>query len=155
MTLTELLKPELIFPKIACSSKEDLIGKLLNHAYDAGGDFPLSREDLLKTIIIREKIGGTLLPSGLSIPHARIKDFEGFSFVLATPMEPLFHEGQQVRLAALMVSSQSGGPWYLAVLAALTRFSKDEGYFSRICGAGSTEELVSILRERDPELALA
>jgi len=153
MNLLELIKPKMVFPKIACASKDELISKLLDQVYGADGDFPLSRPDLLKTIYIREKIGGTLLPSGLSIPHARLKDFEGFAFALATPAEPLIHEGQEIRLALMMITSQSGGPWYLAVLAALTRISKEEAYFSRLCGAENTEDFISILRERDSLLA--
>ena len=153
MTLTELIKPELVLPKITCASKDELIAKLVEQIYDTNGELPLSREDLLKIIDKREQIGGTLLPSGLSIPHARLENFENFIFTLGTPAEPLFHEGQQVRLAAMMITSQPGGPWYLPVLAALTKISKDEEYFSRLCGAENPENFISILRERNPELA--
>jgi len=152
MILTDLIKPELVLPKTPCASREELTAKLVECVYGTGRQLPLSREDLLKTIYIREQIGGTLLPSGLSIPHARLKNFEDFIFALATPAEPLFHEGQELRLAALMITSQSGGPWYLPVLAALTRISKDEAYFSRLCGAENPEALINILRERDTEL---
>jgi len=153
MTLTELLRPELVFPKTACASKDDLIDKLVGLICDIDREFPFSREDLLKNIHRREQIGGTLLPSGLSIPHARLKDFDGFIFAMATPAEPLFHEEQEIRLASMMITSQSGGPWYLTVLAALAKISKDEAFFSRLCGAENMENFVSILRERDQELA--
>ena len=153
MTLTELLKPGLVFPKIICATKDELISKLVEQVYSTGQEFPLSQEDLLKTIYTREQIGGTLLPSGLSIPHARINDFEDFAFALATPAQPLFHEGQEIRLAAMMITSQSGGPWYLAVLAALTKISRDAEFLSRLSGAETPEDFISILRERNPELA--
>ena len=153
MTLTELLKPELIFPKIECSSKNELISKVIYRIYDTGRELPLPQEELLKIIDIREHIGGTLLPSGLSIPHARIKGFEDFIFALATPLQPLFQGKQEIRLAAMMITSQSGGPWYLTTLAALTKISKDEKYFSHLCGAETPEDFISILRERDLELA--
>ena len=149
MTLTELLKPELTFPKIACASKDDLINTLAEKLYTAGGEFPLSQKDLLATIHKRELIGGTLLPSGLSVPHARLKDFEGFALALASPAEALFHEGQEIHLAAMMITSQSGKPWYLAALAALTKISRDTSYFSRLCGAETAERFIAILKERD------
>jgi len=154
MTLSELLKPELILPKTACVSKDGLISKLVERIYTTSRDLPLHQEDLLDTIYSREQIGGgTLLPSGLSVPHARLKDFEGFIIALGTPAEPLFHRGLQIHMMALMVTSQLGGPYYLPTLAALTKISKNGEYFSRLCGAKYPNDLVSILREQDPELA--
>ena len=151
MTLTELLKPELIFPKTACASKDELIAKMLEGIYRAGQEFPLSREELLETIYTREQIGGTLLPSGLSIPHARINGFGDFVFALATPAQPLFHEGQEIRLTAMMITSQSGGR-YLAVLAALTKISRDAEFLSQLNEAETPEEFINMLRERHLEL---
>jgi len=155
MTLTELINTDFVFLKVDCASKDDLISKLVECIYGTGREFPFSQSDLLETIHKREQIGGTLLPSGLAIPHARIKDFEDFVFSLATPAQPLFHEGQEIRLASMMITSQSGGAWYLAVLAALTKTSRDAEFLSRLCGAETPEDFISILRERDPVLAIA
>jgi len=152
MTLTELIKPDLVFPKITCASKDDLISKLVECIYSTGREFPFSQKDLLETMYKREQAGGTLLPSGLSVPHARINGFEDFVFVLATPAEPLFHGGQEIRLAAMMITSQSGGR-YLAALAALTKISRDSGFLARLGGAENPEDFINILREHDPELA--
>ena len=154
MTLSELLKSELIFVKTPCasSSKEELIHNLVERVYQTGREFPLSRQEMLNTIYKREQIGGTLLPSGLSVPHARLRDFDDFILALGTPAEALFHEGLQIRLMALMITSQSGGPRYLPVLAALTKISRDGVYFSRLCGAEDPEAFLRILGERDPEL---
>jgi len=152
MTLTELITPELVFPKVTCASKDELISKLAELIYNTGREFPLSREDLLETIYMREQIGGTLLPSGLSVPHARLKDFDDFVFALATPAQPLFHDGQEIYLAAMMITSQSGGPWYLSTLAALTKMSRDSNFLSRLGGAESPEDFIRILMERNPEL---
>ena len=153
MTLTQLLKPELALAKVSCASKDELIIKLVQRIYDSNRDLPLSQGEMLKTINIREQIGGTLLPSGLSIPHARLKNFEGFVLALASPAEPLFYKEQEIRLAAMMITGQSGGPWYLPVLAALTKISRDKEYFSRLCGAENPGDFINILRERDCELA--
>ena len=154
MTLSELLKPELILPKIVCASKDELIAKLVDLVYNTGiPELPLPKEDLLKTITKREQIGGTLLPSGLSIPHARLQNFENFVLAFGIPAEPIFHEGIQIQLSALMITNQPGTPWYLPVLAVLTKISRDKEYFSRLCGAENPDDVVRILRERDPELA--
>jgi PTS system nitrogen regulatory IIA component len=151
MTLSELLKPNLILPK-AAASKEALIARLAERVYETDHGLPLAQKDLLKAINMREQIGGTLLPSGLAIPHARIKDFEDFIFAIGTPAQPLIQEGREIRMAAMMITNQSGGAWYLAVLAALTKLSKDKEYFARLCEAENPEDFLAILRERDTEL---
>lgn len=152
MTLPELLDSKLVLPKIFCGSKDELIRKLADRVYAANGEFPFPQEDVLKIIYTREKIGGTLLPSGLAIPHARLKDFSGFLLALATPAEPIFDNGQQIRMMALMITSQTGAPWYLSTLAALTKISRKEEYFSRLCGAQDPENFIRILQEQNLEL---
>jgi PTS system nitrogen regulatory IIA component len=153
MTLSELLKPELILPKILCSSKDDFIAKLLDCIYKTNKKFLYSQEEALTSIFKRELIGGTTFPSGLAVPHSRLGDFDGFVFALGTPLNPIFHEGIQIRLMVLMLSSQSGGLYYFPTVAALTKISMDSDYFSVLCEAESPEEFIKIIRERDLELS--
>ena len=153
MTLSELLDRKLILPNILCNSKDELIYKLVDLIYAAGREPPSPKEDVLNIIITREKIGGTLLPSGLAIPHARLGNFEGFLLALAVPRTPLFHEGIQIRMMVLMITSQSGVPWYLPALAAFTKVSRNREYFSRLCAAQDPDDFIRILREQDPEVS--
>jgi len=152
MTLVELLEPELILTNTVCDSKDGLITSLVEKIYSAGMAPPISQDVLLQAILKREQIGGTFLPSGLSVPHARIKDFDGFVMALGTAKEPLFHEGTQVRLMALMVSSQSGGPYYLPAVAALTKISRDAAFLSLLSRMENAEGFISLMREKDQQL---
>ena len=152
MTLSELLKGELILPGFDCASKEELINKLVELVFAENQKLPINKHELLKTIHKREQIGGTLLPSGLSVPHARLQNYEGFILAIGVPKEPLKYEGQPLRLIAMMITSISGNPYYLPVLAALTKMSRDSEYFSRLIGAKNSEDFLNILRERDAEL---
>jgi PTS system nitrogen regulatory IIA component len=153
MTLSELIKPELILTKAACSSKDELIVKLIERIYDTGAEIPISQKDLLDVISLREKIGGTVLPSGLALPHARLANFDGFILTLGVPTEPLFNGEFQIHLMTLMISSQSGGLYYLPAVAALTKLSRDGDFLSRLRETETPESLIRIIKERDPELA--
>ena len=146
------MEGDLIFTKMSCPSKDELIKKLFDRINDAGRLPPFPPSEILNKIQIREEIGGTLLPSGLSVPHARLKEYEGFVLALGTPAESVFHNGIQIRLVALMISNQSGGVYYLPALAALTKLSRDTEYFSRLGGAETPAEFFNILKERDTEL---
>ena len=153
MFLSKLLESSLVLPQAVCSSKDELIQKLMELIYKTGYEPPLPSHDVLKLIQIREEIGGTMLPSGLSVPHARLKEYDDFILAIATPKESLICQGIQLRLMSLMISSQSGGTIYLPVLGALTKISRDREYLSRLCGAENSEDFIDIIRERDVELA--
>ena len=153
MNLSELIKPELILTKTSCASKDELITKLLDKVYDVHQDFSFPKNDVLGFLFNREHIGGTTLPSGLSVPHSRLGDFDGFIFALATPGAPIFHEGVQIRLMALMLSSLTGGPYYLPTVAALTKISMDGEYFQRLSGADNAGDFLSIINEKNLKIA--
>jgi PTS system nitrogen regulatory IIA component len=152
MTLVELLKPELILTNAVCSSKDDLIKGIVEKIYTTGMEPPISQDELLRTIAKREQIGGTFLPSGLSVPHARLRDFEGFVIAMGTTKDPLFHDGTQLRLMALMISSQSGGPHYLPAIAVLTKISRDSEFLSSLGRAEDTESFIRLMGEKDQQL---
>jgi len=152
MTLSELLEDNLVLPRTACTSKDELISKLVERIYNTRQDLPFHQEELLNVINKRELIGGTLLPSGLSVPHARLKDYDGFTVAIGIPGEPLLYEGNQIHMMTLMITSQSGGPYYLPVLAAFTKISKNREFFFRLCGAENFKDFINILREQDPVL---
>ena len=154
MTLSQILKPELILTKVACASKDELLSILVERVYSLGLKTPISQEDLMQALLKREEIGGTLLPSGLIVPHARLKDHDDENFIIAMgiPLEPLFQDNQKIRMMALMVSSQLGGPYYLRSLAALTRISRDEEFFNRLCKAETPEDFLNLLNDKDTEL---
>jgi PTS system nitrogen regulatory IIA component len=152
MTLVELIKPELVLTNTLCTSKNDLINSIVEKIYSAGMGLPVSQDVLLQSIFMREQIGGTFLPSGLSVPHARLKDFEGFIMAFGTTKEPLFHEGTQLRLMAMMISSQSGGPYYLPAVAALTKISRDSEFLSLLSAAENAEGFIRLMKEKDQQL---
>jgi len=139
----------LVLLKNKSTSKNELIGKLLEQIYKTGREPPFSSDEVQKKVLMREEIGGTLFPSGLSVPHARLMDYEGFVLAVGTTVEPIIHDGIQIRLVALMLSSQSGGQYYLPTLAALTKLSRDGAYFTRLCSSESYDDFIKIIRERD------
>ena len=152
MTLSEMLLPDKVLIKEPCASKDELISRLLEQIYSTDRTPPLPPMEMHKKIQIREEIGGTLLPSGLSVPHSKLAGYEGFIIAMGTTAEPIFHQGLQIRLMALMISNQTGSPWYLPTLALLTKISRDTEYFQRLCGAENFDGFIEILRERDQEI---
>ena len=153
MILSQLLKRELVLVKQPCQTKDEFISRLVDQIHVFDIKLPVSKEHLSQSIHTREQIGGTLLPSGLFVPHARLDDFEDFILVLGTPALPIPHEAIKIRLIALMISSQSGGDFYLPALAALTKISRDRDFFHRLCETDNAEDLIKIMCERDMELA--
>ena len=144
MKLSELLRPDLVLTKQACSSKDELIEILVKQICGAANSPPFPPDEILSRIKTRERIGGTVFPTGLAVPHTRLAECEDFFITLGMPAEPVFHDGTQVRLMALMITSQTGGPLYLPAVALMGRLSMDADYFSRLCGAENYEDFIKI-----------
>ena len=149
MVLTKFLLPDLILIKASCTSKDDLISILIDRVYSVGLKLPLKREDLIKTIQAREEMGGTLLPSGLAIPHARLNAYEDFIVAIGIPAKAIYLEDHQIQMMALMISSQTGGSRYLNTLAELSKISRREDYFASLCEAENPEAFMDLLGEWD------
>ena len=126
-----------------------MIEKLLDYLYATDKAPSIPKDDVFSSILLREKIGGTIIPSGLSVPHSRHNDFDGFIVVLGTPGAQIFQDGFEIRLMALMLSSPGGGPYYLPTVSSLTRLSMDKDFFSSLCGAKTPEDLLDMIRGRD------
>ena len=145
MSLSEIILPQLILPQANCKSKNELIHLLVEKIYEAGIELPINQHSLIKTIHSREEIGGTLLPSGLSVPHARLKNYEGFVIAFGIPSRTILQNGIQLHMMTLMISSSTGGQHYLKSLAALTKISRDKDHFEKLCSAKSQDEFIEIL----------
>jgi PTS system nitrogen regulatory IIA component len=105
------------------------------------------REELTR----REELRGTVLPSGLAIPHARIQGFDDLLIAVGIPDAPIPTEEGNIRMMVLFLTSPSGSPLYLNSLSAFVKLSEDTAFFGRLCAA-SPLEFLRILRERKIEV---
>lgn len=69
----------------------------------------------------REKLGGTLLPNGLSLPHGRVEGIDDLIVGVWVPETPLKTEEGEVKILFFFITSISGSQLYLPVLSAIAK----------------------------------
>ena len=87
---------------------------------------PMNPEEVSRIVRNREQLGGTVLPSGLAIPHGRIEGFHDLLIGIWIPESPLETDHGTVRFLVFSLTSKSGTALYLPMLAALAKFSQNE-----------------------------
>lgn len=72
MEISEILTPERIQCKVACSSKKDALD-LLAKTFSKASKV-LSHNEVFNCLLARERLGSTGLGNGIAIPHGRLKN---------------------------------------------------------------------------------
>lgn len=145
MLLSNLLDPRLILLDKEVSSVDEAIVA----GVAAFGDqqlHSLRREDVLAKVRERQALGGTVFPTGIAIPHARLAGFDDILIAAIRPRVPIPVEGQApVELLWLVLTSQSASSTYLKVLANLAKMSKDETAMHSLSRADSAARFIDVV----------
>jgi PTS system nitrogen regulatory IIA component len=155
MKLSSLINPELVLLKRPCKTRDELLDELIRELYHGGQKVSIPENILRGAITDRENLGGTLLPTGLAIPHARLDGFDDFILAVGIPASPIQGTAQgepPVRMMVLMLTSMSSSTQYLNTLASLAKISQGP-LFSTLCGAANQNAFIEILKDANIEIA--
>lgn len=157
MLLSSLLDPEFIKPKIKAATKDEVIQVLLDEMF-GHYQFQLSRKDVHEAISAREALKGTVFPSGIAIPHARIELFNDILIGIASLKTPIVEDGVEIRLIVLILTSKTTSNLYLNCLSSFIKISQDKAVFDKLCAAGNPHDVIAVIQsvgsEVRPELTI-
>ncbi len=106
-----------------------------------------NRDTILDSVSRREELGGTVFPSGIAIPHARLEGYDDILIGICLPERPFTADGIEVRMLVLILTSKAASNLYLNTLAALVGLSRNRDLFHRLAAAGSAESFMDLLRQ--------
>lgn len=124
MYLSDLLDAKAILHESEALSTEQvyrmLVDKICKHYH-----LPICGEPLLKLILERDQVSSTAYPTGISIPHIRMENFDDTVVAMAFLDNPLDYEGTPVHWVCLVITDKSSSKLYLNLVAGLLKMSKD------------------------------
>ncbi|MBU0926217.1 MAG: CBS domain-containing protein [Spirochaetes bacterium] len=142
MKLANLLDPRLVLLDRDASTIDEAIVAGVS-GFSAQHLHSLKPDEVLARIRERQALGGTVFPTGIAIPHARLAGFDDIVIAVVRPRVPIAVEGQSpVRLVWIVLTSQSASSTYLKVLANLALISKDEAAMSVLLSVESGSRFV-------------
>jgi PTS system nitrogen regulatory IIA component len=151
MKLANFMDPKLVLLKAEVSSVEEAVQQALqavvkNYRHDA-----LQYDQVLKLVQEREALGGTILPSGIAIPHARIPLFNDFLIASVVPKKPILVTQKdaeiEVKVIYLFIISQTASTIYLNALAKIAESSKSEEVMKKLLAAETPHQFVEVFEQ--------
>lgn len=126
MYLSDLLDAKAILHIAEALSKEQVY-RMLVEKICKRHHLPTYGDALLDKILQRDQVSSTAYPTGISIPHIRMENFEDTVVGLAFLEHPLDYEGTPVHWICLVITDKSSSRLYLNLVAGLLKLSKDTG----------------------------
>ncbi|HIF03744.1 MAG TPA: PTS sugar transporter subunit IIA [Nitrospinaceae bacterium] len=153
MKISEILSKEHIIKDLKSFDKESVLEELSNFLKDKGV-IP-NKENLLLTLIEREKLGSTGIGENVAIPHAKIREIDKIITVFARSQIGVEFESldqKPVNFIYLILAPENSTGQHLKALARISRLFKSSSLRESVLRANETDQIYSILLDEDSKL---
>ncbi|MCU0573158.1 MAG: PTS sugar transporter subunit IIA [Syntrophobacteraceae bacterium] len=114
----------------------------------------LDRENLMRVLLERERLGSTGIGDGIAIPHGKLKDLDQLALSFGKSTRGVDFEsmdGKPVHLFFLLVAPESCAGIHLRALAKIARLLKNGMVRKRLGGVSTREEVYSVIQQEDED----
>ncbi len=154
MKFFNYLDPKLIFTSIDGKNKEEVFGNLIDKIADVDKTFQSKSKTIFSEIMKREKKLTTSIGNGVSIPHARIKEYDDMLLAVATPAQPIFDttidgSKEEIKVFFLIITSDLKNKLMLNLLSCISKISKDEQFIKILNTSTNSNEIFESIKKSD------
>jgi PTS system nitrogen regulatory IIA component len=156
MKITTFLKRDSIIEGLKAATKETALAELATALMPAGSTD--SRDDMVKVLLARERLGSTGIGDGIAIPHGKISGLDDLMIAIGRSNKGVdFNamDGKPVHLFFLLMAPENSSGQHLKVLARISRLLKDNILRKKLMEAESPDELFNLLVEKDNLISLS
>lgn len=153
MRMSNFVIRDAIIPVLSSTTKEDVIRELVSSLHEAGYFRTGDVDDIIKSVLRREKLGSTGIGRSIAIPHSKHAGVDRLIGTLAIspngiPFDSI--DGEPVHIFVLLVSPQDRPGDHLRALENVVRTMKDEAFVKSLKLAGSRDAVWDLLDEAQP-----
>jgi PTS system nitrogen regulatory IIA component len=151
MKILDVLSREAICADLKASDKKSVLEELATPVAEAAG---LNRDDIIRVLMERERLGSTGIGGGIGIPHGKLRALDrlllGFGLSRAgVDFESM--DGKPTHIFFLLLTPENSTGLHLKVLARISRILKNEPFKEKLMDANSTDEIYAIIEEEDED----
>jgi PTS system nitrogen regulatory IIA component len=143
--LTQFLRAGAVSGALAAPTKKALFQ---HFSQAAEREYGVNPGMVAERLTERERLGSTGFGNGIAIPHARIDGLDQVVGVFARLTQPIDFAAVDrlpVDLAFCLLSPVDSGAEHLKALAQVSRWLRDEGFVSKLRGAGSDDSVYAVI----------
>jgi nitrogen PTS system EIIA component len=151
MKILDVLSKDAINVDLKAKDKKGVLDELVAPVARMTGT---SHEDLARVLMERERLGSTGIGGGIGIPHGKLKDLTSLVLGFGLSRRGVAFEsmdGRPTHIFFLLLTPENSAGLHLKLLAHLSRLLKNDDFKSQLMQAGTPEEIIDIIREKDAE----
>lgn len=153
MKITELLSPEAITIDMQATDKNSALVELTDAVVGLSDE--LDREEVLKVLHERERLGSTGIGDGVAIPHGKLKNIDNLLLSFGCSKAGVDFDsmdGKPAHLFFLLLAPEESVGVHLKTLARISKLLKNPGVRSTLLAASDSDELFRIISKEEEKL---
>jgi nitrogen PTS system EIIA component len=150
MKIVDFIREDLILPELGSRQKLDVLAELATHL--ASRHEGVSREDLVKVLVERERLASTAIGEGIAIPHGKLDTIGKLVACVGRAKEGVDFDsmdGRPTHLFFVLVAPENSTGVHLKALARISRLFKDAEFRTRLMAARDAKEMYKIIADED------
>ena len=159
MKFSSYLDPQFIFTDLKGTTPEEIIKEMVGRIAEKDKKVSEFKEEIISSVIKREREISTGMGNGIAIPHARIEKFDDFIVSIGVLEEPIeveiaaTNKLDNVKLVFLIVSDVLKNKNILKVMSAVSRIAtKHKDLLAKIKEEKRPAKIVSYIQESNIEI---
>ncbi|MCK5010790.1 MAG: PTS sugar transporter subunit IIA [Deltaproteobacteria bacterium] len=150
MKITDILDDKLVLADLNSKTKKNVLEELVSHLAQYADK--VDKEELLKVLLEREKLGSTGINDGIAVPHGKLKNIDKLLAVFGRSREGVDFgalDNKPSHLFFLLVAPESSAGTHLKALARISRIAQNEIFRERCMKTKTKEDLFKLIVEED------
>jgi len=153
MKIVDLLNAAAITSDLKATGKNEVLAELTDAIVKVEGS--LNRDEVIKVLQERERLGSTGIGEGVAIPHGKLKDLKQLLISFGRSRAGVDFDsmdGNPAHLFFLLIAPEESVGVHLKTLARISKLLKNPGVRMRLLEAPDSETLYRIIAEEEEQL---
>ncbi|MBN2427861.1 MAG: PTS sugar transporter subunit IIA [Deltaproteobacteria bacterium] len=153
MRISDILQVDAIEADLKAKGKQDVLTELVDTLMRV--ETGLDRDEVVKVLLEREKLGSTGIGDGIAIPHGKLKGLQELIISFGRSQNGVEFDsmdGKPVNLFFLLIAPEESIGIHLKTLARISKLLKNSMVRQKLCEASTAEDVFSIISEEEGKL---
>ena len=151
MKILDVLKKEAININLTARDKKGVLDELAAPVASAAG---ATKDQLVKVLLERERLGSTGIGGGIGIPHGKLKNLESLVLGFGLSRQGVNFEsmdGRPTHIFFLLLTPEDSAGIHLKLLARISRLLKKDDFKERLIHSQTSEDILAAISEEDED----
>ena len=151
MKILDALPREAIIVDLKAIDKKGVLEELVVPIAKIAG---INREELVKVLMERERLGSTGIGEGIGIPHGKIRGLKSLMLGFGRSQKGVDFDsmdGLPAHIFFLLITPENSTGLHLKLLARISKILKNDLFKDKLLRASSRDEIYSIIKEEEEE----